>query len=71
MTHNTNRVVSKYSAIVDGKLTALSGCDGASKGCVQPCLRASPDLAKIQRMNYVPDPCHYRIMPGDQQLRAE
>jgi hypothetical protein len=63
----TNRVVTKYSAIVDGKLTALAGCDGESKGCAQVCLRKSPELAKIQRMNYIPAPCHYRIMLGDPQ----
>jgi hypothetical protein len=65
---NTNRVVSEYTAIVDGKLTALAGCDGESKGCTQVCLRKSPKLAKIQRMGYIPAPCHLCIPLAHRQL---
>lgn len=37
-----NRVLSAYKAVVDGKTTALAGCNTAN--CERQCLRKDPSL---------------------------
>jgi hypothetical protein len=55
-----NRIITKNSALVEGIVTPLAGCDGHSKGCTMSCLRADPALQVLQRMNSVKD-CRYFI----------
>ena len=43
-----NTVTSPFMAIVDGKSTGLSGCNGGCSGC----LRADPQLADV-RIDYL------------------
>lgn len=48
-----NRVLSAYKAVVDGKTTALAGCNTAN--CERQCLRKDPSLRC--RESWKPDIC--------------